>query len=813
MEKVHSKAQSKTKKKYQNLSLKLKNSYYKLRGFPLQIDLKPYFNTLNRINSLDLYSLDDKGLKNKAAWLKQQVAEGVPLDELLVEAYALVREVAHRCIGLKPFDVQILAGIVMDKAKIAELPTGEGKTLAAVFPAYLNALSGRGVHILTFNDYLARRDAAWMGPIYEFLGLTVGCNQEGMSIPKKYSAYACDITYSTAKEAGFDLLRDSICYDKKNQIHRPFHFALVDEADSILIDEARIPLVIAGLKDKTEIDSLGLSDTIKRMIPRVHYQTDDAKRNVLLTDSGLEYVEQKLECGNLFSLENIHILTALNCALHAEVLLKRDKDYIIRKGKIEIIDEFTGRVVKNRHWPDGLQAAVEEKENISFKSKGSILGSITLQHFFRLYPRLCGMTATARTSAEEFKEFYGLSVVIVPPNFPCIRIDHEDLIYMTRAAKHKALIKEIRDVHISGRPVLVGTGSVEESEYLALVLKEAGITCQVLNAKNDEKEAKIIAQGGAVGAVTVSTNMAGRGTDIRLGEVEETDKRKVSSLGGLYVIGTSRHDSLRIDNQLRGRAGRQGDQGASRFFISLEDDFISRSGTKKLLTRFIKQNIRENRFTNKVIRKEIARAQRIIDGQNFEIRKTLWNYSSLIEKQRQVFHNKRKEILLWDSSFCYLKENAPGLYRLFVQSIGKSRFLKLEKQVRLVEADRYWAEHLAYIADLRESIHLEMIGGKTPLEEFQKTVTHAFIEMQKKWEKGSLRVFYDLSRRLDRIELEGKELKGPSSTWTYLINDEQSGWGIEMGMGRNIGFTAGAALALGPLYLFLGIYNRWIKKS
>ncbi len=518
MEKVHFKAQRKAKEKHQNLSLKLKNSYYKLKGFPLEIDLKPYFKILNRINSLDLHSLDDKGLKNRAAWLKQQAAEGVALGELLVEAYALVREAVHRCIGLNPFDVQILAGIVMHKAKIAELPTGEGKTLAAVFPAYLNALSGRGVHILTFNDYLARRDAAWMGPIYEFLSLTVGCNQEGMSITKKRSAYACDITYSTAKEAGFDLLRDGICYDKKNLIHRPFHFALVDEADSILIDEARVPLVVAGLKDKAEIDSLGLADTVRRMICGEHYQTDDAKRNVYLTDSGLEYAEQKLAYGNLFSPDNIYILTALNCALHAEVLLKRDKDYIVRKGKVEIIDEFTGRVVKNRHWPDGLQAAVEEKENISLKSEGSILGSIALQHFFRLYPKFCGMTATARASAEEFKEFYGLSVVVVPPNSPCIRTDHEDLIYMTRAAKQKALIKEIRDVHYSGR-------------------------------------------------------------------------------------------------------------------------------------------------------------------------------------------------------------------------------------------------------------------------------------------------------RLDRVELDGKELKGPSSTWNYLISDEQSVWGIEMGLGRNIGFAAGAALALGPLYLFLGIYNRWIKKS
>ena len=421
MEKVHYEQNLKKKNaQYEEptLGFKINKFLNKIRGIPVEMDLTPYTDLLDQIKSIDFSHFSDSELQHISAGLREKVRSGVPLDELLVEAFALVREVSSRQIGLKPFDVQIIAGIVMHNGKIAELPTGEGKTLAAVFPVYLNALTGKGVHVLTFNDYLARRDAEWMGPIYKFLGLEVGCNQEGMSISDKQAAYRKDITYTTAKEAGFDYLRDHLCYKMKNLIHLPFHFALVDEADSILIDEARVPLVIAGQKDKSETRYCHLADITRKLTPETHFHTDNEKRNIYLTDSGLEYIEKTLGYSNLHSAQNIQLLTAINCALHAEVLLERDKDYILRNGKIEIVDEFTGRVVDKRHWPDGLQAAVEAKENIQFKSEGTILGSITLQHYFRLYSRLCGMTATARSGTAEFNEFYKLGIVIIPPHRP-----------------------------------------------------------------------------------------------------------------------------------------------------------------------------------------------------------------------------------------------------------------------------------------------------------------------------------------------------------------------------------------------------------
>jgi len=545
--------------------------------------LTPYGKVLEQINTYQLESYSDCHLKEMSAEMKNRARNGVSPDELLVESYAIVREASRRMLGMRPYDVQVIAGIALHRCKVVEMQTGEGKTLAAIMPAYLNALTGEGVHVLTFNDYLAHRDAAWMGPVYEYLGLTVGYVKEGMSISQRQNAYCSDITYVTAKKAGFDYLRDFLCAEKNMLVQRPFHYAIVDEADSILIDEARIPLVIAGNVPENVEDAFRLYDIVKNLQPGDDYETDQYRSNIYLTDAGLSRVEKILGCGNLYDPENLELLTRLNCALYAEVLLEKDKDYIVKNGKVEIIDEFTGRIADKRHWPDNLQTAVEAKEGLALQTGGMVMGSIALQHFLSLYPRISGMTGTAVAAAGEFNEFYCMDVVVIPTNRPCIRRDHPDLVFTHSQAKQKALVSEVKRAHRTGQPVLIGTGSVEESERLASDLRKVGIEPRVLNAKNDEMEAIIIARAGEPGAVTVSTNMAGRGVDIKLGGEREQERDRVVALGGLYVIGTNRHESSRIDNQLRGRAGRQGDPGESRFFISLEDDMIVRYDIAKLI--------------------------------------------------------------------------------------------------------------------------------------------------------------------------------------------------------------------------------------
>jgi preprotein translocase subunit SecA len=791
---------------------KILHRWNKLKGVPIEWDLSPYQKKLAQINRFDFEKTSDKDLKDRSIRLIEQARQGTPLDKLLVEAYALVRETARRTVGMRPFDVQVIAGIVMHQGKLAEMNTGEGKTLAAVLPAYLNALSGEGVHIHTFNDYLARRDSAWMGPIYEFLGLRVGCIQEGMSQNERKKAYNCDITYSTAKEAGFDYLRDHLCYNKEELVHRDFHFVIVDEADSILIDEARVPLVIAGSTEKPEADSGQLVQIAKSLRENVDFETDEGKRNIYLTPSGLKRIENIFEVKNLHAAENLDLLTRLNQALYAEYLLHRDIDYIVRKGKIEIVDEFTGRVVEDRHWPDGLQAAVEAKEKLRLGSGGSILGSITLQHFLELYPKISGMTATAKPAADELKQFYGLTVVIVPPNFPCIRIDHPDEIFTHKKAKTEALIQEIKRCHEAERPVLVGTASVEESEELAAELEKAGISCHVLNAKNDELEAQIIAQAGKPCAVTISTNMAGRGTDIKLGGDKEQERDKVVSLGGLYVIGTNRHESLRVDQQLRGRAGRQGDPGSSRFFTSLEDNLIQRYNIRNLLPKKYRSLKQYGPIDNPLVHKEIARGQRIIEGQNFEIRKTLWKYSILVEKHRGMIQRRRQEILGDGSNLGYLENAAPELYSELESLMEKKRMHNIEQQITLYAIDRCWTEHLAMIADIREGIHLTSVGGQSPIREFHKIVDQEFQQLEHKIDGMILQTFQSLPVTEEGVDLDEEGIRGPSSTWTYVITDNQFGLWVGMIQGSNIGATAVAAAVYGPLYILLGLIQRFYKK-
>ncbi|URN96519.1 MAG: accessory Sec system translocase SecA2 [Candidatus Pristimantibacillus lignocellulolyticus] len=707
--------------------------------------LKVYRDKVELIRKRNLDSWDQKQLQAESLRLKKKAKSDTPLDELLVEAYALVCETAKRTLGLKPYDVQIMAAIALHESFLVEQHTGEGKTLSAVMPAYLNALTGEGVHVLTFNDYLAHRDAEWMGPIYRFLGLTVNSVQAGMSLSEKREAYAADITYVTAKEAGFDYLRDTIALNEADTVHRPFHYVIVDEADSLLIDEARVPLVIAGEQGFTSNVDIRFAEVARQFKRDVDYDFDEFKRNVYLNEVGSAKAELLLGCGNLYESHNSHLLMSLNCALHAESLLKKDVDYIVRDGQIKLIDEYTGRVAENRHLPDGLQSALAAKEGLQSKAGGEILGTITLQHFLSLYSKICGMTATAHVSAIEFKDGYELQVVQIPPNRPNIRIDHPHRIYTHKEAKFKALVQEISTIHATGRPILIGTSSVGESVMLADALAIADVPCHVLNAKNDAKEAEIIAKAGEIGAVTVSTNMAGRGVDIRLGGGDHTQADLVAKLGGLYVIGTYVNESVRIDDQLRGRSGRQGDPGASVFFVSLEDDLILRFGINKAI-----RNLRQDEVLNEsVLRSKIVHIQRVIMGQNLHIRQELNGYSDMVEDQRRILYKERLGILK-----------------------GETPMSPSEQRVRLFYIDKFWAEHLAYASYIREGIHLESLANRNPIDEFHTQIIEAYEHISAQINRESANMLARLGGSNDPAMWKKFGLKNPPSTRTYIINDQ-----------------------------------------
>jgi preprotein translocase subunit SecA len=766
-------------------------------GGPVEEDLTPYLETVAEIGRWgeSLAAESDDRLAQRAASLRESALEDDATEERLIEIFALVREAAARTLGMRPFDVQLVAGLALHRGRLVEMQTGEGKTLAAVLPACLNALSGQGVHVLTFNDYLARRDAAWMGPVYRFLGLSVGAVQEGMGVEERRAAYRADITYATAKEAGFDFLRMHLCRRADEQVHRPFSYAIIDEADSILIDEARVPLVIAGERPTSETSPYRIAEVVGRLEEETDWETDDNGRNAFLTEAGLDRVEEELASGDLHETDNYLLLTEVNQALHARALLRRDVDYIVRDGRIELVDEFTGRVVDDRRWPDGLQAALEAKEELEIQPGGRILGSIALQHFLKQYPKLAGMTATASSAAEELENFYGLKVVPVPPNKPCVREDQSDAIFTHREAKYRALVEEIDREHAQGRPVLVGTSNVEESELLAATLLKTGVECRVLNAKNDEAEAEIIAGAGAKGAVTISTNMAGRGTDIKLGGADEEEREAVVELGGLYVIGTNRHESRRIDDQLRGRSGRQGDPGSSRFFVSLEDDLMTRFGIDDLIPATIRPERRQEPIENPVIRREVERLQRIVEGQNFEIRKTLWRYSSLVEAQRRELQEWRTELLTGEVE---LEESAAGedrRYRTLCDSLGEETVRRAMRTIALHHIDECWAEHLALVNQVREGIHLVSFGGLDPLQEFRKQIAEAFWKLHGTIEEKIAATFATVEITDTGINLDRAGLRGPSSTWTYLINDRALGEIQQMLMGRGNGALAPIAVA------------------
>ena len=786
----------------------------RFQGTSVEFELGAFDRPLAEINAMEdeLVRLQDDALTERAEVMRNEARAGVPLDRLRAPLFAMVRELARRTLALRPFDEQVVAAMAMDRGAVVEMQTGEGKTLAAVMPSCLNALTGHGVHVLTFNDYLARRDAEWMGPIYRRLGLSVGSVQQGMTAGERRRAYLADVTYVTAKEAGFDHLRDLLAMEVGELVHRPFHFALVDEADSLMIDEGRVPLVIAGSVSHEASASGRLADLVAELTPGVHFSLDEYQRDVELTEAGIDRVEHALGCGKLHDEQNYTLLTEINCALHARALLKRDVDYLVRDGRIALIDEFTGRVVPDRHWPDGLQAALEAKEHIARRPDGRILGSITLQHFLRSYPRLCGMTGTAQAAAPELRELYGLPVVVIPTHEPMIRVDRPDAVFTHREAKEKAVIAEIARVHALGRPVLVGTLSVEESERLAGDLLAAGVPCQVLNARNDAAEARVIQGAGAQGAVTISTNMAGRGTDIKLGGADGKHRADVVATGGLYVIGTNRHESRRVDQQLRGRAGRQGDPGESRFFVSLDDELLVRYGIQGLLAGRFVPDRRSEPIDHPLVLGEVARAQRIVEGQNLEIRKTLWRYASIVEHQRLLLMERRRAVLdgsqppdVWQRS-----ERRAGL----VSAAGEEAVRRAERTVTLHHIDRAWSEHLSLIADVREGIHLVTLGGQDPLTRFTTEITMAFHRLEEAIDERVLGALAHVRVAGGAIDVDHAMPKRPSSTWTYLVNDDpfQNQIGrLLTGPGRAT-FAIGGALVAMPLMILWGMVNEFVQR-
>ena len=693
----------------------------------------------------ELSLLTDEQLRSAAA--QNQSSRDV------IETFALTAVVAERVLGLRMFDVQLLGALALQRGEIAEMQTGEGKTLAAVPAIVSYALHGRGVHVLTANDYLAKRDAEWMSAIFTWFGLSSAHLSQGMNTDTRRAAYLCDVTYATANEVGFDYLRDSLALHPDEVVQRPFAFAVIDEADSILIDEARIPLVIAGGVADDPALAYRVDVVVRGLRPGVDYFADEYARNVRLSDSGIRHVEWGMGCGNLFEEWNLRVLTAAQDALHAHALLRRDADYVVKNGCVELVDEFKGRVAQNRRWPAGLQSAIEAKERVALKTQGRILGTITVQSLVGLYEKVCGMTGTAATQADEFWKVYKLAVCVIPTNRPLIRQDLSDILYADRDARDQALVEEVRKVHATGRPILVGTGSVHDSEHLSRHMHVAGIPHTVLNARNDEAEAEIVAQAGALGAVTISTNMAGRGTDILLGGNPPQDRERVVELGGLYVIGTTRYEARRIDYQLRGRAGRQGDPGSSRLFLSLEDDLLVRFG------------VGEN--------PDIESVQRTAESQNLEIRELLWKYESVLEHHRNEVTRLRREILLspdWSAGSMI----PPELYDSLVEAAGKDAVNAIGRRMVLVTLDDLWADYLANVAELRGGIHWVSWGGRDPLFEFLTGVREVYDDFQQCLKDEVVEPFRALEIRDGQIVQE-KEKFERGATWTYLTTDQPFG--------------------------------------
>ena len=691
---------------------------------------------------------------------------------------AIGREAARRALGQRPYDVQLLGALVLMSGSIAEMATGEGKTLAGALAAAWYATRGRWVNVMAVNDYLARRDAEWMGPVYAALGVSVGHLGQASSPAERRAAYAAEVTYAPVSEIGFDVLRDRLCTDPADRVMPEPDVVLIDEADSVLIDEARVPLVLAGSAEAASTD-LHIAGVARGLRPGRHYEADDASRNVQLTDAGARAAEAALGGIDLYAADQLDVLTRLNLALHAEMLLRRDVDYIVRDGRIHLISNTRGRVARLQRWPDGLHAAVEAKEGLTASETGEILDSITVESLVRRYPRVCGMTATAVTIGEELREFYRLEVAVLAPNRPSVRDDRPDQIYATRAAKERAVVAEVTAAHAAGRLVLIGTLDIAESERVAAQLAAAGLPCAVLNAKNDAEEAAIISEAGAGEAITVSTQMAGRGTDIRLGG-RHGDDGQVAGLGGLHVIGTGRHWTGRLDGQLRGRAGRQGDPGSSAFFVSLEDDLVVSYPSGEAQPA---DPGSDGRLDDARARRAVGHAQRAAEGANLEIHRNTYRYSALIEEQRRIVLERRERALTGDAALTDLAARCPDRYQALKAEVALPVLEEAARQIALYHLDRGWAEHLAELAEIREGIHLRALGrgpnpfvmALDPLAEFHAEAVKRFGRLLDQIGERCEATFNDAVITSAGLDLAAADLKRPTATWTYVVQDNPFG--------------------------------------
>jgi len=759
--------------------------------------MAPQVDAINQLEA-GLKALGDDALRARTGDLKIRINNGEPLDDLLPEAFALVREASVRVLGMRHFDCQLIGGMVLHAGKIAEMKTGEGKTLVATLPAYLNALTGRGVHVITVNDYLAGRDAEWMGKIYRFLNLEVGCIVHGLTDAERQAAYGADITYGTNNEFGFDYLRDNMKFQQDGLVQREVHFAIVDEVDSILIDESRTPLIISGPAEKSTQLYYHVNNIIPGMKKEADFSIDEKARSVTLTEEGVAHAETLLKVENLYDPKNIDLLHHVQQALKAHALFKRDVDYIVKNGEVIIVDEFTGRLMPGRRYSEGLHQALEAKENVRIENENQTLASITFQNYFRMYEKLAGMTGTADTEAAEFKKTYDLDVVVVPTNQPMLRKDYSDVIYKTRKEKFEAALEDIIECHENGQPVLVGTISIDVSESFSKKLKKRGIPHTVLNAKNHEGEAEIISQAGQKGAVTISTNMAGRGTDIVLGE-------GVTDLGGLHILGTERHESRRIDNQLRGRSGRQGDPGSSRFYLALEDDLLRIFGGERISGIMNKLGMEEGEpIENALITRAIENAQSKVEGHNFDIRKQLLEYDDVMNQQREVIYQQRRETLTggnlrpsletmigemadnmamsiaderqhpeeWDWTGLgeavlkqfnfridsptadlldglnndglaqYIEDAALKAYQEREDTIGADNMRALERHIMLMTVDSLWKDHLLSMDHLKEGIGLRGYAQQNPLIVYKKEGFEMFQDMIGRIKEETVGILY-----------------------------------------------------------------------
>ena len=781
--------------------------------------LKTFEKIADKIEELDeeYQKLSDEELKGKTSEFKERLANGESLDDIIVETFATVREAAYRVIGEKPFYVQLLGGLAIHYGNIAEMKTGEGKTLTSVLPAYTNALTGEGVHIITVNEYLADRDANWMGSIFKFLGLSVGINLRDLTPREKKEVYACDITYTTNNELGFDYLRDNMVVKKEERVNRGYNFAIIDEVDSVLIDEARTPLIISGGQISSANLYVQADNFVKSLKENEDYTIDEKTKTANLTDLGSEKAEKSFKVDNLYDLSNTSLVHHINQALKANYTMKNDVDYVVQEGEVVIVDQFTGRLMKGRAFSEGLHQAIEAKEGVEIQKETKTLATITFQNLFRMYKKLAGMTGTAKTEEEEFRNIYNMNVIQIPTNREVIREDLPDLVYPTQKGKFKAIIRVIEEKHKMGQPILVGTIAIETNELISEMLRKKGIKHEVLNAKNHAREAEIIAKAGQKGAVTIATNMAGRGTDIKLGE-------GVKELGGLCVIGTERHESRRIDNQLRGRSGRQGDPGYSQFFVSMEDDLMVRFGTDRIKNMMQSLGIEEDQaIRSKMFTKSIETAQKRVEGNNFDIRKQLLQYDDVMNQQREIIYDKRNEIIDNDSihediletiknyisdlvnshimpegyltehdyseiveavntnltkdksmNIKQIQEKEPeeaidiiykfviDEYEQKISTLPKELTNEFEKAISLRVVDTYWMEHISTLAQLREGIGLRGYAQTNPLQAYTVEGFELFDQMMQKIDRDTS--IYLLKAEI-RQNVERKEVaKGPKHT-------------------------------------------------